>query len=54
METFQGESFHTALWDRSASLKGKKVGVIGTGASAAQVITSIVDDVESGDGSFAV
>ena len=47
METFQGESFHTALWDRSASLKGKKVGVIGTGASAAQVITSIVDDVES-------
>ncbi len=47
METFQGESFHTALWDRSASLKGKKIGVIGTGASAAQVITSIVDDVES-------
>ena len=47
MDKFKGESFHTARWDKSASLKGKKVGVIGTGASAAQVITAIVDDVES-------
>ena len=47
MELFQGESFHTAAWDRSASLAGKRVGVIGTGASAAQVITSIADQVES-------
>ena len=47
MESFQGESFHTALWDRDASLAGKRVGVIGTGASAAQVITSIADEVES-------
>ncbi|MCB1647411.1 MAG: NAD(P)/FAD-dependent oxidoreductase [Pseudomonadales bacterium] len=46
MESFRGESFHTAKWDRSASLKGKKVGVIGTGASAAQVITAIADDVD--------
>lgn len=46
MERFRGESFHTAQWDRSASLAGKRVGVIGTGASAAQVITSIVDEVE--------
>lgn len=46
METFAGESFHTAQWDPSASLAGKRVGVIGTGASAAQVITSIVDDCE--------
>ncbi|MEE4361428.1 MAG: NAD(P)/FAD-dependent oxidoreductase [Pseudomonadales bacterium] len=46
MASFRGESFHTAQWDRSASLAGKRVGVIGTGASAAQVITSIVDEVE--------
>ncbi len=46
MELFKGESFHTAQWDRSADLKGKRVGVVGTGASAAQVITAIVDDVE--------
>jgi cation diffusion facilitator CzcD-associated flavoprotein CzcO len=47
MELFRGESFHTAQWDRNAKLSGKKVGVIGTGASAAQVIATIVDDVES-------
>ena len=47
MEKFTGESFHTAQWDKSAILSGKRVGVVGTGASAAQVITSIVDEVES-------
>lgn len=47
MELFKGESFHTAQWDGTANLKGKKVAIIGTGASAAQVITSIADDVES-------
>ena len=46
MADFRGESFHTAQWDASADLKGKRVGVIGTGASAAQVITAICDDVE--------
>ena len=47
MEKFKGESFHTAEWDQNANLKGKKVGIVGTGASAAQVITSIADEVES-------
>ncbi len=47
IDLFKGESFHTARWDRSAKLTGKRVGVIGTGASAAQVITSIADDVKS-------
>ena len=46
MEKFRGESFHTAKWDSSAELKGKRVGVVGTGASAAQVITTIADEVE--------
>ena len=46
MESFKGESFHTANWDKNANLKGKNVGIIGTGASAAQVITSIADEVE--------
>ena len=45
VESFAGESFHTAQWDYAADLKGKHVGVIGTGASAAQVITTIADDV---------
>ncbi|MFU8816018.1 MAG: flavin-containing monooxygenase [Pseudomonadales bacterium] len=47
MERFQGASFHTARWDRNARLAGKRVGVVGTGASAAQVITTIADEVEA-------
>ena len=47
MDTFVGESFHTAQWDKNADLSGKRVGVVGTGASAAQVITTIVDKVKS-------
>jgi cation diffusion facilitator CzcD-associated flavoprotein CzcO len=47
MDTFKGESFHTAHWDQAANLQGKRVGVVGTGASAAQVITTIVDQVDS-------
>ncbi|MEC7077340.1 MAG: NAD(P)/FAD-dependent oxidoreductase [Pseudomonadota bacterium] len=47
VDRFQGQSFHTARWDYSVDLRGKRVGIIGTGASAAQVITSIVDDVDT-------
>lgn len=47
IDRFAGESFHTAQWNRNANLAGKRVGVIGTGASAAQVITAIVDEVAS-------
>ena len=41
------EAFHTAQWNYDVDLKGKKVGVVGFGASAAQVITAIVDEVET-------
>ena len=47
MQQFKGASFHTAQWDYGVDLKGKHVGIIGTGASAAQVITSIADEVET-------
>lgn len=42
---FQGPAFHTNHWDHSVDLRGKRVAVIGSGASAAQVIPAIVDDV---------
>lgn len=45
-ETFQGKSFHTNNWDHSYDYKGKKVAIIGSGASAAQVIPTIAPDVE--------
>ncbi|WP_433832413.1 flavin-containing monooxygenase [Actinoplanes sp. CA-015351] len=39
-------AFHTARWDHSADLDGARVGVVGTGASAIQVIPSLVDRVK--------
>jgi 4-hydroxyacetophenone monooxygenase len=41
---FAGEMFHTARWPADARLKGKRVGVIGTGASAMQAVPTIADD----------
>jgi len=40
-ETFTGPAFHSSRWDHSVDLTGKRVGVIGTGASALQVIPEI-------------
>ncbi|PPR64662.1 MAG: Neopentalenolactone D synthase [Alphaproteobacteria bacterium MarineAlpha4_Bin2] len=41
METYKGEAFHTSRWDYNVDLKGKRVGIIGTGATAVQVIPEI-------------
>jgi len=46
IETFSGELFHSARWNHDASLKGKRVAVIGTGASAIQIGPAIARDVE--------
>ncbi|AWB93595.1 flavin-containing monooxygenase [Aeromicrobium chenweiae] len=43
-ETFEGPRFHSAQWDHSVDLKGKKVVVIGTGASAIQFIPIIAQE----------
>jgi len=40
-DTFKGRSFHTNAWDHTLRLEGKRVAVIGSGASAAQVIPAI-------------
>lgn len=45
MESFTGPAFHTAEWRHDVPLAGKRVGVIGTGASAIQVVPAIVDQV---------
>ncbi|MEW2358316.1 NAD(P)/FAD-dependent oxidoreductase [Spirillospora sp. NPDC029432] len=39
--SFQGTAFHSARWDHGADLAGKRVAVIGTGASAIQIIPEI-------------
>jgi cation diffusion facilitator CzcD-associated flavoprotein CzcO len=45
-ETFAGPSFHSAQWDHSVDLRGKKVAVLGTGASAIQIVPTIQPEVE--------
>jgi cation diffusion facilitator CzcD-associated flavoprotein CzcO/acetyl esterase/lipase len=45
IDTFAGRAFHSAHWDHGCSLAGKRVGVIGTGASATQFIPAIAGQV---------
>lgn len=46
LDTFAGPTMHTARWDHSVDLTGKRVAVIGTGASAVQVIPEIAPNVK--------
>ena len=46
LEHFSGPAFHSARWDHSVSLKGKRVAAIGTGASAIQFVPKIAREVE--------
>ncbi|MUM33966.1 NAD(P)/FAD-dependent oxidoreductase, partial [Mycolicibacterium sp. CBMA 361] len=45
MDEFAGATFHSAQWDHSVDIVGKRVAVIGTGASAIQIVPAIVDQV---------
>ncbi|WP_236792271.1 NAD(P)/FAD-dependent oxidoreductase [Amycolatopsis sp. GM8] len=45
VESFPGDLFHSARWRHDRPLAGKRVGVVGSGASAIQIVPSIVDDV---------
>ncbi|MCU0072546.1 NAD(P)/FAD-dependent oxidoreductase [Pseudomonas koreensis] len=44
-DRFQGKTFHTNNWDHSYDYHGKRVAIVGSGASAAQVIPTIAPDV---------
>jgi 4-hydroxyacetophenone monooxygenase len=46
LTSFAGPAFHTAQWDRTFDWRGKRVAMIGTGASGHQVGPSIAPDVE--------
>ncbi len=45
IDTFQGKVIHTAAWDDSYDLNGKRVGAIGTGATAVQLLPTIAPQV---------
>ena len=44
--SFRGPSFHSAEWDHSIDVTGKRVALIGAGASGFQIAPAIADDVE--------
>lgn len=46
LESFAGQSWHSADWPEGISLSGKRVGVIGSAASAVQIIPEIADEVK--------
>lgn len=44
LHDFKGEVFHTAAWRSDVDLKGKRVGVIGNGATACQVVPALAKE----------
>jgi cation diffusion facilitator CzcD-associated flavoprotein CzcO len=47
LNSFEGRVFHSAQWDHGADTAGKRIGVIGTGASAIQVIPELAKTAAS-------
>jgi cation diffusion facilitator CzcD-associated flavoprotein CzcO len=46
LETFEGVTFHSGRWNHDYDLRGKRVAVIGTGASAIQFVPAIQPEVD--------
>ncbi len=47
LDRFDGPVFHSAQWDHSVDLRGKRVALVGAGASGFQIGPAIVDEVAS-------
>jgi len=45
LDSFAGARFHSARWDHDIALAGKRVGVIGTGSSAIQIVSALASEV---------
>ncbi|MPY46732.1 NAD(P)/FAD-dependent oxidoreductase [Streptomyces phyllanthi] len=45
IDSFPGKVFHSARWDHDYDLRGKRVAMVGTGASAAQIVPEIQPQV---------
>ena len=45
LDSFRGPVLHSARWDHAVDLRGRRVAVVGTGASAVQIVPAIADDV---------
>lgn len=44
LANFKGDWWHAAQWNHDVSLKGKRVGIVGTGCCAVQVVPVISED----------
>ncbi|GBL02902.1 NAD(P)/FAD-dependent oxidoreductase [Glaciecola sp. KUL10] len=49
MEAYKGKVFHSNDWPKDLELEGKKIAIIGSGASAIQIIPAIIDKVKRMD-----
>jgi cation diffusion facilitator CzcD-associated flavoprotein CzcO len=45
LDSFAGPCFHSARWNHSVELVGKRVGLIGTGSTGVQIVTALADRV---------
>ena len=43
MEAFEGQLFHSAQWDHSVALDGKRIAVVGTGSTGVQIVGALAD-----------
>lgn len=43
LDRFRGDLFHSARWNQSVAIEGRRVAVIGTGSSGAQIVSAIAD-----------
>jgi len=49
LDSYQGDMFHTARWNHDVNLEGKRVGIIGTGSTATQIICEILFNLADKD-----
>jgi cation diffusion facilitator CzcD-associated flavoprotein CzcO len=45
IDSFAGAMFHSSRWDHRVAIDGARVGIIGTGSTAVQMVTALVDRV---------
>lgn len=45
LDSFEGSCFHSARWDHDVTVENKRIGVIGTGSTAIQIVSALVPTV---------
>ncbi len=43
LDSFEGALFHSARWDHGVRLDGRRIGIIGTGSTAVQIVSALID-----------